>query len=299
MKLTPEINNNKCTLCGKCVTVCPKDVLKIKNSELIVLEDECLLCTQCYDVCNFNAISFDDEIIKKIKFESFSYREQYIEKGKIDVPYLINSIRSRRSIRAYKNKIVDKKIIDDLIEFAVTAPSGSNMQNWEFTVLQKPENVWNLALEIKKFFLKLNKLASNPVIRYLSFLFMGKKLIKYYKEHMASVKLALEDAEKGIDRLFHGAPALIILHSKRGGSTPREDAQYASYNITLMAHALGLGTCYIGYATEALNSVGAIKSLLKINPANRIHAVLALGYPDVDYKKLSLRKKYKKEYVSL
>ena len=109
---------------------------------------------------------------------------------------------------------------------------------------------------------------------------------------MESVEMGLEEAEKGNDLLFHGAPAVIVIYGDTTGSTPLEDAQYASYNITLLAHSLGLGTCYIGYATEAINRVAKIKKSLKIPDDYKIHSVLTLGYPDVAFHALALRKPY-------
>jgi nitroreductase len=49
--------------------------------------------------------------------------------------------------------------VRDLIEFAVTAPSGSNCQEWEFVVLNGREKVWNFAVSLRDVFMKINKLA--------------------------------------------------------------------------------------------------------------------------------------------
>ena len=74
---------------------------------------------------------------------------------------------------------------------------------------------------------------------------------------------------------------------------PVEDAQYASYNMTLLAHALGLGTCYIGYAVTILNRSKKIKVSLGIPSKNKVHAVLTVGYPDIKYERPALRKPVK------
>ncbi len=60
-KYVPQIivNSEKCygESCAKCVNVCPKNVLKIKDGKLVV-EDElsCSLCRQCEKVCPNDAI---------------------------------------------------------------------------------------------------------------------------------------------------------------------------------------------------------------------------------------------------
>ena len=48
---------------------------------------------------------------------------------------LLEAIKSRRSIRAYKPDPVPKRVLAELLEVATRAPSGSNTQPWEFIVL--------------------------------------------------------------------------------------------------------------------------------------------------------------------
>jgi nitroreductase/NAD-dependent dihydropyrimidine dehydrogenase PreA subunit len=295
MKQAPIIDEKKCTGCGECAYICPKDTIYIDNKKAKLNENECMLCSHCYALCRFNAISFDGDL-QKITFESFKYKEKILNSKDISPENFINAVRSRRSIRKYKNEKIDDELIRDILEFAVTAPSGSNCQEWKFTVLNDRDKVWNLAVEIKKFFVKINRLASNRLIRYLSVLFMGRTLIDYYNGHYNTVDRAIKQSEAGIDLLFHGAPCLIIVHGPMDGSTPTEDAAYASYNICMLAHFLNLGTCFIGFAVEALNRRPEIKAKLNINKKDIIHSVIIIGKPDINFKKHSLRKKYKVSY---
>ncbi len=292
MTTVPIIDHDRCTLCRRCIDICPQRILVLERNAVTTAEKECMLCSHCYAVCRYGAIRFDPDVLTGISMRSFSYKERMIAPGAFKPSDLVNFFRSRRSVRKFRQEPVDAAVISDLIEFAVTAPSGSNCQTWEFLAVNGREKVWDLALEIRKFFVRLNRLAKNPVIRYLSVPFAGTALIRYNNEHIESVEMGLKEAEEGRDILFHGAPALILVHGKPEGSTPLEDAQYASYNSTLLAHALGLGTCYIGYAVESINRSSSIKRYLGIPSGNRIHAVLAAGYPDVTFDRLALRKKY-------
>jgi nitroreductase/NAD-dependent dihydropyrimidine dehydrogenase PreA subunit len=293
----PLIDRKKCTLCGECVTICPKKVLTIRDRQVRVTVEECMLCSHCYSVCRYSAIRFDPEVLFDPAFTSFPYKERYIAPGRFKASDLVNLFRSRRSVRRFRPDQVSNDSIDDLISFAVTAPSGSNCQTWEFLSINGRDKVWDLALEIRKFFVRLNRMAKNPIIRYLSILVTGKTLIRYYNDHMESVEMALKEAEAGKDLLFHDAPALIILHGPMDGSTPVEDAQYASYNMTLLAHALGLGTCYIGYAVESINRAPFLKQYLGIPPENSVHAVLALGHPDAAFTRPALRKRFPRRSI--
>jgi len=52
-----KIDFEKCDLCGKCIKVCPKGVLEIKDDKLIVKDIlSCTLCRVCEEVCDKNAI---------------------------------------------------------------------------------------------------------------------------------------------------------------------------------------------------------------------------------------------------
>ena len=293
----PFINHSKCTLCMKCVNICPKEVLEVKDKKINIVNDDCMLCSHCYSVCKFDAVSFEDAILKNISFKSFNYSEKNILPGGTPENNLINLFRSRRSTRKFKDIDVPDDMIEDLITFGITAPSGSNSQNWEFSVVNGREKVWNTALEIGKFFKKLNRMAANPLTRYASILLMGTLLLKYHKNNYDSVERALNEAEKGKDLLFHGAPCIIIVHSNDEGSLPLEDAQYATYNMCLLAHSLGLGTCYIGYASESINRIKSLKDKLKIPQNNKALAVLAIGYSDTEFIKPALRKPWKTEWI--
>jgi len=221
---TAIIDNRLCIRCGKCIQICPKDVLELKNNVVLSTVEECMLCSHCYSVCSTQAIHFDENVLHTPLFKTFKYTPKVIAKDEIDKNNFVNIIRSRRSIRNFKKEAIDDSIFNDLVSFGISAPSGSNCQNWEFLIINGNKKVWNLASKFKDFFKKINKYAKNPLIRNLSPLFMGNKLKKYYKNNFKSVETALDEAEKGNDLLFHGSEAVIICHSKEDGSTPLEDA---------------------------------------------------------------------------
>lgn len=293
----PVINESKCTGCGKCVFICPKRVIYIENKKAKIHQiNDCMLCSHCYAVCEFDAIDFGAEL-EKIGFKTFKYKEKNHSSKEIDPELFVNAVRSRRSVRKYTGEEIDDDVIRDLVEFAVTAPSGSNCQDWEFTVINGRDKVWEFASQLKKFFMRINRLSSNRFIRFLSVPFMGKTLINYYRDHYETVELAIKESEAGVDLLFHGAPCVIIIHGPMDGSTPIEDAAFASYNICMLAHYMDLGTCMIGFAVESLNRSPDIKAELDIYENNRIHSVIAVGKPAVKFGRLSLRKKYSIEFI--
>jgi len=148
------------------------------------------------------------------------------------------------------------------------------------------------AKRILYFFNRLNRMAEKTILRKALKLIGKTSLDTYYRKYYKSVKKGIEQYEKnGKDLLFHGATAAILVGSGPGGSCPAEDALLATQNILLAAHALGLGSCLIGFAVEAIRHDPSIKKALGIPENESIHSVIALGHPDETYRTTCKRKK--------
>lgn len=57
----------------------------------------------------------------------------------------MEAIFNRRSIRKYKNQLVEKEKINRLVRAAMQAPSAGNQQPWEFIVVQDKNNLVKLS----------------------------------------------------------------------------------------------------------------------------------------------------------
>ena len=173
---------------------------------------------------------------------------------------------------------------------AVTAPSGTNSQKWSFHIIAERKGVVRLGEKVAGFYRRLNRMAANPFIRFADRIFGRGALCRYQRRHAATVAegLAAWDDE-GRDLLFHGAPAVIAICSLPGASCPAEDAILASGNLMLTAHALGLSTCMIGFAAEAMRRDRRIAAALGIGKDEEVHAVIAVGYGREKYTRTCIR----------
>ena len=52
------ISKEKCTGCGKCVSVCPVDAISMVNDKAVVDDSACADCGACVPACSHGAISF-------------------------------------------------------------------------------------------------------------------------------------------------------------------------------------------------------------------------------------------------
>ena len=75
---------------------------------------------------------------------------------------------------------------------------------------------------------------------------------------------------------FYRAPVVVVISQADGGG---DDVSSFVTTMLLAAHSLGLGTCWLGYP---LSHADLIRQALDIPEDERIRAVVALGYPDLD-----------------
>ena len=90
----------------------------------------CIECGHCVAICPGEAIShssFPPGSCSPIQPEQLP-----------DTAQLIELLRSRRSIREFRKKSVDRALIEQIIEGARFAPSSHNSQSTEYIVVQDP-----------------------------------------------------------------------------------------------------------------------------------------------------------------
>jgi len=286
----PAIDSGRCVGCGLCVPVCPSKILRVAGGKAELSGRGCIGCGHCEAVCPEEAVRLARPDDWDEAFASFETGSGWMAPGEAAAGELVRLMRSTRSVRRYSEKIVPPELLEDLVRVGVTAPSGTNSQKWTFTILPGREAVLCLGAEVAGFFRRLNRLAGNALARNALKLVGAKALSDYHREHFASVREALRVFdEKGEDRLFHGAPAVIIVGSAPGASCPAEDALLATGRILLAAHAMGLGTCLIGYAVEAMRHDRRIARAVGIPGDETVHAVIALGWPLERYARTARR----------
>ena len=162
-------------------------------------------------------------------------------------------ISGRRSIREYTAQAVDERTIDLLIDAAVHAPNAVNQQPWTFTVVRNQRVLDRLSLDAKS-----HMLATMPA-----------------SLHSDRFRLLLDDPNFHI---FYHAPVMILISANAEGPWIVEDCALAAENLMLAAHAIGLGTCWIGFAQGFLNTPDG-KNLLGLPAAWVPVAPIIVGYP--------------------
>jgi len=261
------------------------------DGKAVVTGEHSLSCGQCAAVCPVGAIIVTNLDPDAHVFETFQMDSAWLPWGKSDEAQLVRIMASRRSCRRYIDRPVAPEILRDLVKIGVTAPSGTNSQLWSFTLVPSRRKMVAFGEQIGNFYHRLNRISERAWLRTLLKWCGKSELDFYYRNYHDRIADALEEWRRdGRDRIFHGAPAAIIVSSHPGASCPAEDVLLATQNILLGAHALGLGTCLIGFAVQAIARDTSIKRFLEIPKEETVYSVIALGYPAVKYHTIAGRK---------
>jgi nitroreductase len=162
------------------------------------------------------------------------------------------AIYGRRAVREFTAESVDEDLLRQLIDAAIQAPSAVNQQPWLFTIVRNKELLARISNESKAHMLRTSPAA-------------------LASHHFQNI---LADPEFDI---VYGAPVLIAI-SAAASPWAVEDCALAAENLMLMAHAAGLGTCWIGFAQGWLGT-SAGKSALKLPDAGIPIAPIIVGHP--------------------
>jgi nitroreductase len=185
---------------------------------------------------------------------------------------LLKIIKTRRSIRRYKEKDVPDELLEKIIEAGRWSPSGDNGQPWRFIIVRDSET--------KK---ALGKIAAEGSgRRFTAEYFTGRMQERFEglkdpdKKDKAYKKLTSGE----VSSFLANAPVIIIVCAKLDVWDVSYDSAMATQNMVLMAHALGLGSCVVVAPVSDMRDDIKVMKLLKIPHGYKIIAPLAVGYPD-------------------
>jgi len=292
------IDSEKCTGCGLCVEVCPYETLSMVDGKACVTGEISINCGHCVAACPVSAVRVTT--LEPLQFLSFGMEDDWIKHGRDDIGHLVQLMASRRSCRNFTDKPVSRKILEDMVTIGTTAPTGSNSQEWIFTILPDRNQIKIFGEHIVTFLKKLNRMAQIAPLRKALHLFGKDELERYHKRYYRRIEELIRNWETHKkDMLFWDAQALILVGATEAATCPQEDAMLATQNILLATHAMGLGTCLIGFAVLALTRDQSIGKSLGMAHGESIYSVIAVGWPDEHYHKIIPRKKIIPHYTNM
>ena len=246
---TVEVSKELCIGCGKCVKDCVSEKIKIVDGKAQFMYERCIECGHCFAICPTGAVKmngYDNDDIEIFDIKEF------------DSDKLLLAMKSRRTIRQFKDKSVEKEKIEKIIEAGRYCPTATNAQDFSFTVIQESKD--EVEKEAVSTFRFLQKTAT-PFSKYIK-------------------NMTLDD-----NFFFKGAPVVIIVSGKS-----KTNACLASSYMELMAESMGLGVLYSGFLVAAAKLNKKLSGMLETEKGHSIYTCLVIGYPDVEYKRVAPRK---------
>jgi nitroreductase/NAD-dependent dihydropyrimidine dehydrogenase PreA subunit len=284
------IDDEKCIKCLECVKECPESLFlkpptKIGEKREVFFNDPhniCILCGHCIAICPTDAILYDSEASAP-EFEEVKKPDLLV-----DFDTQLKILQTRRSIRRYKNEDITEENIASILKAIKYAPSARNERSWRYLILRDKDKIDRIRKDVIKMLSLLRKIVKYKwILKY----FAPKRVREMIDDPSTPYKLDhfLSRYEKGEDPVFYNAPVIIILYSPDSGSMAGADAGIALTHGMLAAQSLGLGSCWIGYAQEALNRYDETKKNLNIPKDMNINGVLIVGHPDVKFHRIPTR----------
>ena len=89
----------------------------------------------------------------------------------------------------------------------------------------------------------------------------------------------------GTDWILREPPVLLLFCADRARGFSSENANLAVQNAALAAETLGLGCFYTGFVLLACARDNSIANLVSLPETHKIYGALAMGYPQLNFKK--------------
>ena len=156
---------------------------------------------------------------------------------------VIEAIPARRSIRKYKNEVVSREILDQIMECGINAPNGQNKQSWEVRVVDNPQVMEEIYNTLNAAYPNVNNAAS----------------------------------------CFRDAPVMVFLARSESYDFSAYDCGLMAENMMLSAWSLGVGSICLGSPVRMINENPACAPILErlgFSDGYEFCLCVGLGYAD-------------------
>lgn len=265
-----SIDETKCKKDGICVTECPAVIIKLADDSgfptMVSGGDKvCIRCGHCVAICPNDALDHKKVGINDcppIKKELFINEDQAVQ-----------FLRSRRSIRSYKDRPVEKDKIQRMIEIARYAATGGNTQMLEWVVISGNEKVQKLA---------------GLTAEWIRYTINEEPEKAHFPIEFLRTYLTSWDA--GHDAILRDAPAVVVATAPKYVGNGIVDPVVGLTYLELAALTQDLGTCWAGLLNRAMLGSETIREEMGISKKYPYFYPMMLGYPKFKYHRLPERK---------
>ena len=262
-----NIDETKCKKDGLCARECPMVVIKLKDREGFPElvpggEDICNDCGHCIAICPHGALDH-----ARVPKESSPLIEKDLQ---ISESEAVQFLRSRRSIRFFKDQPVEREKLQRLIEIARYAPTGGNQQLVEWVIFTDADAIKGIA-----------ELTAES---------MREAIEKDPQSVPPYFPLVVGAWDMGFNSVTWSAPVLVLASASEEATSGMVDVSLALSYFELAAPKLGLGTCWAGLVNGAMKASAKVRDAMGLPKGHPHYYPMMIGYPKPKYTRLPERK---------
>lgn len=263
-----RIDTERCKRDDICLAVCPVRIIaKHKESGFPRLvpggESRCIRCSHCVAACPHGALSLEGMPLEECTpiVRSLTISPEQTEQF----------LRSRRSIRAFKESPVPHKTLAKVLETVRWAPTAKHKQPVHWIVIEDKATAHHIA---------------GLVIDWM------RELCEKQTEFAAALSAPglVRAWDKGHDGILRGAPHLAIAWTDADAGWAESDSAIALSYLELAAHGHGVACCWAGFFTYAAKHYAPLRDFLGLPADAKVCGGQMMGYAKIRYARLPWRK---------
>ncbi len=277
------IDESLCLGCGICQDACGRKLIEPSGESYRVARPQaCSQCGHCKAVCPVDA-----PVLAGVDAAEFRAAPRQFP----DPEDLLAFMRSRRSIRLFRDRPVEREKVELLIQAGRYAPTGQNRQALAYVVLRRPDVI----AEVRRLSVAALLEQGRRLEREMAAAQAGGPPLadddQPWRDYPPAFRLMAELVAQGHDPLFHHAPVVVAVHVHPHQAMHAEvEAGMAAMQMGLMAVSLGLGTCYCGLLDYAARHDAELRRELELPDGHQVPVAFMLGYPELEYPRLVARR---------
>ncbi|MFX4262316.1 nitroreductase family protein [Pelotomaculum propionicicum] len=284
VKAEIKIDEEKCSGCGLCVSVCKDYGIVLENKKVRISETPCfgcIGCGHCMAICPTGAI--------EIHGRELSPGDLFALPGKgsaATYEQVLFLLQRRRSIREFKDIPVENETIKKILDAAMTAPMGLPPSDVNVLVLDNQEKVRAFAKDFCVYLESIKWIVSDWFLTMMR-PFWGRANDEMFRDFIKPLfQIYIDNMKKGLNLVNYDAPLAIYFYGSPYAD-PADPIVAATYAM-VAAEALGLGTCMLGAIHPMIQSGKKAKKFREshgIKYPSREGIFVIFGHPEVKYHK--------------
>jgi ferredoxin len=283
---TVEIDASRCSSCGACAQVCRGAPLVMRDGQVHIDQSigfGCIGCGQCMTVCPKDAIRVTGRDLGPADLLPWP------EPGTAaSYDALRALLATRRSVRDFADRPVEPALVEQILDATASAPMGLPPSDVRALVFHGRDRVRAFRDELLAK-LKTWRWMTHGVGALVMRPFLGKATASTMRDFVGPVidSFVAKDRQ-GIDWFLYDAPLAIYFHAAPCAD-PADPVVAATYAM-IAAHSLGLGTTMLGFPGIVMKQSADLKRKYGVDRRAEAGLLVIFGHPALRYRRTLRRR---------